>query len=111
MNRQRWTTRKVLSAGLCFVLSFATVSAPAGHDRRGHKPQLVLVKAGTRVGTTLPGGWSDLVIKTKPRLVSGDLSSLPSFASTTASMFRSVILADIERSKGNIALRRVGLGL
>jgi hypothetical protein len=49
-----------------------------------------------------------------PRIESGDVDSLPSFAESTATLFRSVIFADVRsdpRSNRGFRLARVGLGL
>ena len=54
------------------------------------------------------------MIKSIPKLVSGDLDSLPSFAEATATLFRQVILADVRSMHAEHAgyrLARVGLGL
>jgi hypothetical protein len=77
-------------------------------------PRLVLVSAGTLVDARPPGTWSHLVIKSLPHLTSGDLQTLPRSAFRTASLFRTVILADVGRSAenpGTFAIRRVGIGL
>src|SRR5437764_1360387 len=55
------------------------------------QPRLVLLSAATRVGDSPPTGWSHLVIKSIPRLASGDRDSLPSSASKTATVFRTVV--------------------
>jgi hypothetical protein len=73
-----------------------------------------LIAPGTKVNERPPAGWSDLVIKSVPKLESGDLDTLPSFAGTTATLFRTVILADVRRNaspRGGYRLARVGLGL
>jgi hypothetical protein len=97
-----------------------SASASAGKGRSGSEdddlPRLVLLASGTQVGRTLPPGWSHLVVKSVPRLVSGDLDSLPEIASATATLFHTVLLADVRAveigGKGpQFHLRRVGLGL
>ncbi len=75
---------------------------------------LVLLEPGTRVDTTAPPGWSNLVIKSILHLSSGDVATLPASAKHTATLFRTVVLADVrERSggQGGFQLRRVGAGL
>jgi hypothetical protein len=77
------------------------------------QPQLVLLPAATRVGESPPTGWSHLVIRSIPRLASGDRDTLPSFAFTTATLFRTVILADVQPVglDKEFILARVGLGM
>jgi hypothetical protein len=77
-------------------------------------PSLVVIAPGTAVGETLPAGWNHLVIKSVPTLVSGEIATLPAVAKSTATMFRSVLLADVRQSDADGAgfeLRRVGVGL
>jgi hypothetical protein len=77
-------------------------------------PPLFSIAPGTRIDDTPPPGWSHLVLKSIPQLASGDLDSLPESAKTTATMFRSVILADVRRTRGTdspYGLRRVGIGI
>lgn len=87
-----------------------------GHQIRAAAPlpELVLISPGTRVESRPPKGWSDLVLKSQPRLESGDLDTLPSFASSTATLFRSVVLADVRpvtAERKDFRLARVGLAL
>jgi hypothetical protein len=77
--------------------------------------ELVLLAPGTKVDETLPPGWSHLVIKSVPRLASGDLDSLPGMATSTATLFRATVLVDVrpvgEGANRHFVLRRVGVGL
>ena len=77
------------------------------------QPRLVLLPAATRVGDSPPTGWSHLVIKSIPRLASGDRDSLPSSASKTATVFRTVVLADVQPLglEQEFILSRVGIGM
>jgi hypothetical protein len=79
----------------------------------GSQPRLVQLTAGTRVGDAPPEGWSHLVIKSIPRLASGDLQDLPQMAHNTATMFHSVLLADVQPLglDKQFILSRVGLGI
>jgi hypothetical protein len=69
--------------------------------------------AATRIGDAPPEGWNHLVIKSIPRLASGDLQDLPGFAHQTATMFRTVLLADVQPMglDKQFILSRVGLGM
>jgi hypothetical protein len=81
---------------------------------RARRAKLVPIAPGTVVGDQPPRTWSHLVIKSIPRLASGNLGTLPRSAFRTATLFRTVILADVGRSADDPArfvLRRVGIGL
>jgi hypothetical protein len=78
------------------------------------RPDLVLISPGTLTESRPPKSWSHLVIKSLPHLASGDLQTLPRSSFRTATLIRTVILADIVRSTDNPArfvLKRVGIGL
>lgn len=107
-GRARW-----IALGVVLGSSLAAGSEPAAAPRPA-PPDLVLIAAGTRVSGGSPRGWTNLVLKSVPCLASGDLDTLPSFAGTTASLFRSIILADVRPAPGRdggYRLARVGLGL
>jgi len=85
--------------------------AEPGQVRRA---ELVRIAPGTLVGDRPLKRWTHLVIKSLPRLASGDLGTLPRSAFRTAALIRTVILADVGRSADDpsrFALRRVGVGL
>ena len=109
MIERRSRTALVLCFGLEILTRFqggALAGAPS--------PQLVLIASGTRVGERAPHGWSDLVVKSVPKLASGDVETLPAFAASTAALFRSVILAEVgidATAKSQHVLKRIGLGL
>jgi hypothetical protein len=79
----------------------------------GSQPRLVQLTAATRIGDAPPEGWTHLVYKSTPHLASGDLGSLPSVASTTASTFSTVMLVDVQPLglDKEFILSRVGLGM
>jgi hypothetical protein len=60
------------------------------------QPRLVYLKPGVRIAKKPPTGWSHLVIKSIPRLATGDKGSLPAGSSKTATLFRSVLLANVK---------------
>jgi hypothetical protein len=73
-----------------------------------------LIEPGARITDQPPRGWSHLLVKSLPRLASGDLGSLPSWAAATAALYRTAIVVDVRRSvndPGRYVLRRVGVGL
>jgi hypothetical protein len=79
----------------------------------GSQPRLVIVSAATRLGDTPPEGWTHLVMKSVPRLASGDRDTLPSGADKTATLFRTVLLADVQGIglEQQFILSRVGIGI
>jgi hypothetical protein len=85
---------------------------PAPPGRSGEVvPALVHLPSGTDVGDGVPAGWSHVVLKTRTRLESGDVATLPDFARETATRFRTVVLADVRPGASGYTLRRVGVGL
>jgi hypothetical protein len=77
-------------------------------------PRLVVLEPGTRIKDKPPEGWNHLILKSVPRLASGDRDSLPAVATKTATLFRTVILADVRPVNLNereFVLARVGVGI
>ncbi len=62
----------------------------------GSQPRLERLSAATRVGDTPPDGWTHLVIRSVPRLASGEWRDLPEVGKKTATMFRTAIVADVQ---------------
>lgn len=78
------------------------------------QPRLVYLQPGVRIGDKPPKGWSHLILKSLPRLASGDRSSLPAGVSKMATFFRTAILADIQPADPddkNFVLAQVGVGI
>ena len=101
---------------LCLGFLCAITSTSSAQNQ---SPDLVAIAPGTVVGRSGPVGWTHLVIKSIPRLTSGDLASLPLGAAKTASLFRTVIAANIEQDPktsgihyriGQILLAEAGSG-
>jgi hypothetical protein len=106
------------TAFLILVLTTSIFRAAGDNVReesgQAAQPERVRIAAGTVVGQRPPRTWSHLVLKSIPRLASGDLGTLPRSAFRTATLFRTVILADVGQSAAHPAsfvLRRVGIGL
>jgi hypothetical protein len=77
-------------------------------------PRLVKLPPGTQLDDKPPTGWSHLVLKSIPRLASGDRGSLPAGSSQTATMFRTAILVDVQpvdQDEKEFALARIGVGM
>jgi len=78
------------------------------------QPQLVYLKPGVKIENKPPKGWSHLVVKSLPRLTTGDRSSLPAGSSKTAALFRNVILANVkpvDLAEKDFELTQIGLGI
>jgi len=76
--------------------------------------KLVLLQPGMLITDKPPTGWSHMVVKSIPRLASGDLGTLPKGSSKTATLFRTVILADVKPvdvDEKDFELVRIGLGI
>jgi hypothetical protein len=77
---------------------------------------MVHLEPGGRLeGGNPPQGWSHLVIKSIPRLATGDLDTVSAQAFETAQRIRPLIVADVRRSSDDpgapFRLARVGVGL
>ncbi len=113
-------TLVVLVGSTCALWQWATGRggppprpAPPGHLGEV-VPELVGIEPGTVVGDGPPAGWSDLVVKSTTYLEGGDVATLPLFARETATLFRTVVLADVRPSPGAdsaYALYQIGVGL
>ncbi|MGE3821709.1 MAG: hypothetical protein AB7I30_20035 [Isosphaeraceae bacterium] len=105
--------RRGMTSGFALIAGKLLVGlAVAGHA--GEPPRLEFLPSGLRVGTTAPEGWSHLIVKSLPRVASGDLGTLPRFAKRSATRFRTVIVLDRQLDSGStrrFALRRIGMGL
>jgi hypothetical protein len=78
------------------------------------QPQLVYLKPGLKLEKKPPKGWSHFVLKSLPRLATGEQSSLPAGSSKTAALFRNVILANIkpvDLNEKDFELTQIGLGI
>jgi hypothetical protein len=105
----------------CIVAAIALLAVPSSgptaseEDPRAEQVAVVQeIAPGVIVSDHLPRPWSHLVIRSVPRLTSGDLDSLPRSAFHTATLIRTVILADVGRSVDDpsvFALRRIGVAL
>ena len=78
--------------------------------------RLIQLEAGTRLqGEGPPSGWSHLVIKSIPKLATGDLDTVSEQAFEIAQRIRPLIVADIKPSssdpESSFHLDRVGVGL
>jgi hypothetical protein len=78
------------------------------------QPQLVTLPPGVLIADKPPTGWSHIVVKSVPRLASGDRGTLPAGSSKTATLFRTAILADVKPldfDEKEFELARVGVAI
>ncbi len=76
--------------------------------------KLVFLPPGTLIGDKPPEEWSHLVLKSLPRLASGDKDSLPGDSAKTAAYFRTVILANVKPvdvDEKEFELTKIGVGI
>jgi hypothetical protein len=89
----------------------ATLSA---HVVGMSQPRLVFLQPGLRVDNKPLKGWSDLVIRSIPRITSGDTGTLPAGALKTATLFHSVVVANVrpvDVDEKDFELSQIGVGL
>jgi hypothetical protein len=76
--------------------------------------KLVYLPPGLLIGDKPPEGWTHLVLKSVPRLASGDKDSLPKEGAKTAAYFRTVILANVKPvdvDEKDFELTQIGIGI
>ena len=72
------------------------------------------LQPGLLIGDKPPEGWSHLVVKSIPRLASGEKDSLPNGSAKTAAYFRTVILANVKPvdvDEKEFELTQIGIGI
>ena len=90
------------------ALAIATLAAGSMQTK------LVYLQPGLLIGDKPPEGWSHIVVKSLPRLASGDTDSLPKEAAKTAAYFHTVILANVKPmdvDETEFELTQVGIGI
>jgi hypothetical protein len=78
------------------------------------QPKLVYLQPGLRIEKKAPKDWTHLVVKSLPRIVSGDIGTLPAGAKKTATLFHNVLLANVkpvDMNEKDFELTQVGLGI
>ena len=79
-----------------------------------NQPRLVYLKPGLRIAKKPPKDWTHLVMKSIPQLATGDLGTLPAGSKKTATLFRSVLLANVKPvdiNEKDFELTQVGVGI
>jgi hypothetical protein len=78
------------------------------------QPRLDPIKPGVRIGKKPPTGWTNIIIKSIPRVSSGEMGSLPASGFKTATLFRNVIVANvkpIDSEEKEFELAQIGVGI
>jgi hypothetical protein len=104
----------VMSSGTPCFGSGIGLTVLGAHAPGWTEPRLIKLSPGTELDAEPPKGWTHLVIKSVPRLASGDSDSLPSGSSETATMFRTAIVADVQpadQDEKDFVLARIGVGM
>jgi hypothetical protein len=76
--------------------------------------KLVFLQPGTLIGDKPPAGWSHLVVKSIPRLATGDKGTLPASSLKTAEMFHTAIVAQVQPvdvEEKEFELTQIGVGI
>jgi hypothetical protein len=112
---RHWASPAILAIGIG-GLSTAGPEAPAIPQAEGgeHLPERVSLEPGLVIGAGASTGWEHVVVRSVPRLASGEIDCLPVSRETAgriAGLFRTAILVDVAPSRRGYALRRVGVGM
>ncbi len=75
-----------------------------------HCASFLFLAPGTDIDEIERGGWTHKVIHAVPRLESGAIASLPESGRRSATLIRTLILADVAKTNRGYELRRVGVG-
>lgn len=113
---------KLKFAGGCAAAVFCWLTMSLGQSTMAQSEHfnvshdtVTLVRPGTRVGDTVPRGWSHLVLKSNPNVTKGDVKDVSNSDKKMSSMVRTVSLANVFKrrigSKDVFQLREVALGL
>ena len=104
MSRGRLGATVGMAAMVGLMLSGVPDACPDRREARGSEgPGLVMVPAGTAVDGRLPRGWTDRVIRSVPRLASGEIATLPESADGPRPCFGPSSSRGSRGSGGNLA--------
>ena len=101
-------TRSMVLA-LIVVATSVYFSWPMREETKARSLDLVHLPPGTRL-THLESGWTHRIIRSVPRLASGDVATLPAASRVSAALFRTIVLAEVARVGDGYRLIRVGVG-
>lgn len=90
-------------------LGFGAICGVAAADG-SRVPGLYRLAPGGSVKDGPPKGWTARIIRSVPELATGDIESLPESSKQTATLLRTVIVADVRRGPSGFVLSRIGVG-
>jgi hypothetical protein len=106
----RWRTFAIVGiVGLLLASGRSRVVEEPADDGTG-LPQLARLEPGLSIAGAIPKGWTHRVIRSLPRLASGEVATLPDSAKASATLFRTLILAQVTMGPRGHALSWVGVG-
>ncbi len=125
---ERWILQPRRVVYMATLIPFLVVTGVAGEAATGDsgvstvavaamgrvQSKLVNLQAGMLIGDKPPEDWSHIVLKSNPRLASGELASLPKGSKKTAAYFRTVILANVKPldvEERDFELSQIGVGI
>ncbi len=109
-QRFRWLLLRIASQA-----SLAQAQTPASDQPFAPHP-LARIAPGTRIDDRAPAGWSQLVIKSQPKITSGDVAKVPDMTVRFVNMFFTAILLKVERQPNadppqyRLATAAIGIG-
>jgi hypothetical protein len=99
------------AVGMSTLVGLIVLGVPEpGQDQGSEGPRLVMIPSGTTVDGRLPSEWTERVIRSVPRLASGEIETLPASGRKSATLFRTIILAQVAGKTGAYRLQSLGLG-
>jgi hypothetical protein len=94
--------------------SAAALAQLAPADRPQAPQPLARIEPGTRIGAGPPAGWSRLVMKSRPKVTSGDIDKVAAVTLRMANKYSTSILVQVEpdpAKQGSARLGQVAVGL
>src|SRR5688500_488785 len=74
----------------------SAIDPVAEPDRLQPSTPVLRLEPGTRIGDRPPAGWSNLVLKTRPRVTSGDLAKVSASLLKAIPKFSTTVVVNVE---------------
>lgn len=116
LGGRRLTMGLLLAGCLLVGVRPSCAQAPQPKPDQPFAPQsLPRIEPGTQVADRAPANWSQLIIKSQPKVTAGDIQAVPAMTIDLVDTFFTAILARVEPlgegSQRRFALARVAIGL